>query len=592
MESQRTLIKGAHPPHPPQAPRRAAGDGAAPPRRDPIIARDERRSATAAAEEELLLGRYRLETRLGAGGFGVVWRAHDELLQRDVAVKRIWLGSGDSAKDADRAAREAHATARLSHPAIVALYEAFPLGEAFYLISELVPGCTLGELIRAGELEDEHALRIGADLIDALEHAHERGVIHRDIKPQNVLVPDRDDARRPGPAAKLADFGGASIAEEDALTRTGDVLGTLAYMAPEQSEGREAGEPADLYSLALVLYEALSGVNPVRGATPAATARRIGTRLEPLSRRRRDLPRGLAAALDRALAPDPRARGQLQDLRVELLEALGDAPGDTLPQPVRRGRTGPPQRAPRQPPAVLPVQETHDATPELPVFAEAPGLPRTLWAALALAALAWLCATGRAGLAVVLAAALIPLAAIPAERFSGRVPALWLACLLAPVLGLAGLAGAFPALAGQARRWRQRFVLGALGYWWLLLAEPLLARRLWLGPAAGAPARAVWEGSIAGSASHVVGPLLSSGTALGALLWGAAAMVLPLIVRGANAAVDVFAATVWSAAVVAAAPALDSGLAAGAHPLPRGAVLAAVLGGMIAVGARALRGPV
>jgi hypothetical protein len=223
---------------------------------------------------------------------------------------------------------------------------------------------------------------------------------------------------------------------------------------------------------------------------------------------------------------------------------------------------------------------------------ESPGLPRTLWAALALAALAWLCATGRAGLAVVLAAALVPLAAIPAERFSGRVPAVWAACLLAPVLGLASLAGAFPALAGQARRWRQRFVLGALGYWWLLLAEPLLARRLWLGPPAGTPARAVWEGSISGSAVHVVGPLLSPGAALGALLWGVAAMLLPLLVRGASAAVDVFAATVWSAAVVAAAPALDAGLAAGGHPLPRGAVLAAVLGGMVAVGARALRGPV
>ncbi len=583
MESQRTLV---------QTPTPAAGDDAAPPRREPIVARDARRGSGAPPDEQLLLGRYRLETRLGAGGFGVVWRAHDELLQRDVAVKRIWLGTGGSAKDAERAAREAHATARLSHPAIVALYEAFPLGEAFYLISELVPGSTLGELIRAGELEDEHALRIGLDLIDALEHAHERGVIHRDIKPQNVLVPDRGDSRRPGPAAKLADFGGASIAEEDALTRTGDVLGTLAYMAPEQSEGREAGEPADLYSLALVLYEALSGVNPVRGPTPAATARRIGTRLEPLARRRRDLPRGLTAALDRALAPDPRARGGLQDLRAELLEALEQEPGDTLPQPAQRGRTAPPVRAPRRPPAVLPAEQGHDRPAEAPVPAEAPGLPRTLWAALALAALAWLCATGRAGMAVVLAAALVPLVAIPAERLSGRVPALWVGCLLAPVLGLAGLAGAFPALAGQARRWRQRFALGALGYWWLLLAEPLLARRLWLGPPAGTPPRAVWEGSITGSAAHVVAPLFSSGTALGALLWGLAAMVLPLLVRGASAAVDVFAATVWSAAVVAAAPALDAGLAAGGHPLPRGAVLAAVLGGMAAVGARALRGPV
>ena len=192
MESRRTLV---------QRPLPAAGDGDGTPRREPIVARDARRRAPAPSDEQLLLGRYVMEERLGAGGFGVVWRAHDELLQRDVAVKRIWLGTGDSAKDAERAAREAHATARLSHPAIVALYEAFPLGEAFYLISELVPGCTLGELIRGGELEDEQTLRIGVDLIDALEHAHERGVIHRDIKPQNVLVPE--SAARSGAAGAV-----------------------------------------------------------------------------------------------------------------------------------------------------------------------------------------------------------------------------------------------------------------------------------------------------------------------------------------------------------------------------------------------------
>ena len=558
-------------------------------RRTPIVARDARRGPGAGPQdtgEELLLGRYRLLARLGAGGFGVVWRAHDELLQREVAVKRIWLGPDG---DADRAAREAHATARLAHPAIVALYEACPVGEAFYLISELVPGTTLGELIRTGELDDEQALRIGLDLIDALEHAHERGVIHRDIKPQNVLVP-QGEARA---AAKLTDFGGASIAEEDALTRTGDVLGTLAYMAPEQSEGREVGEQADLYSLALVLYEALSGVNPVRGPTPAATARRIGTRLEPLARRRRDLPRGLTAALDIALSPDPRSRGDLEDLRVALQDALEAMPSHTLPQPARTPVSRAPRRAPRGPVRGHSEEPAGEASPDpqraLP--AESPGLPRMLWAALAFAALAWLCATGRAGVAVVLAAALAPLAAIPSERFSGHVPALWAGCLLAPVLGLAGLAGSFPSLAGQARRWRQRLVLGALGYWWLLLAEPVLGRTLWLGPEAGVPPRESWEGSITSAASHVVGPLLSPGTALGALLWGAGALLLPWIVRGASAAADVVAAVVWSAALVLAAPALDAGLTAGAHPVPRGAVPAAVLGGLIAIGARALRGP-
>ncbi len=305
--------------------------------------------------EQLVLERYRLLERLGAGGFGVVWRAHDELLHREVAVKRIWLGPDG---DAERAAREAQATARLSHPAIVALYEACPLGEAFYLISELVHGPTLARLIAEDELEDEEVLAIGRDLADALEHAHARGVIHRDIKPQNVLIPERSEGAGPHErlaAAKLTDFGGASLAEEDALTRTGDVLGTLAYMAPEQSEGSEVGEEADLYSLALVLYEALSGVNPVRGPNPAETARRIGTRLEPLSRSRRDLPRELSGALDRALSPDPGPPGYAR-ASCARCSAKGSnkpprgrcaSPDASASPPVRRADRGPRRCAPR-----------------------------------------------------------------------------------------------------------------------------------------------------------------------------------------------------------------------------------------------------
>ncbi len=236
-----------------------------------------------------VLERYLLLERLGAGGFGVVWRAHDELLDREVAVKVIPLPAGE---DRERATREALATARLAHPAIVALYEACAEQDTFYLISELVHGETLAQLIAADALSDEQVIEIGIALVDALLHAHGRGVIHRDIKPQNVLVSaavDRGADRRPAfqaptrasaaPIAKLTDFGGALLAGEESLTRTGDVLGTLAYMAPEQIDGDEVGTGADLYSLALVLYEALSGVNPVRGPTPAATARRIGERL-------------------------------------------------------------------------------------------------------------------------------------------------------------------------------------------------------------------------------------------------------------------------------------------------------------------------
>ena len=187
---------------------------------------------------------------------------------------------------------------------------------------------------------------------------------------------------------------------------------------------------------------------------------------------------------------------------------------------------------------------------------------------------------GRPGVALLALAALLPLALLPAQRGDSRASApAGSACALAPVLGLAGLAGAFPAIAGQASRWRERAALAALGYWWLALAEPLLGRDLWLGQPAGTPARAAWEGSLSLAAAHVIGPLLTLGVLLGALLWGAGAAVLPWIVRGRSAALDVVAVTVWSAALASAAPALDAGLTAhAAHPSPRGAVLGAVLG--------------
>ncbi|HEX3517740.1 MAG TPA: serine/threonine-protein kinase [Solirubrobacteraceae bacterium] len=548
----------------------------------------------------LVLGRYQLLERLGSGGFGVVWSAHDELLGRDVAVKRIWLGPDG---DRERATREAQATARLAHPAIVALHEACVVEGAFYLISELVHGQTLAQLIARNELADEEAIEIGLALTGALTHAHARGVIHRDIKPQNVLVPDRP--RSAEEAAKLTDFGGASLVGEDALTRTGDVLGTLAYMAPEQSEGGSVGVEADLYALALVLYEALSGVNPVRGPTPAATARRIGRPLAELSRARRDLPRALTDALDGALAPVAEDRGSLEHLQLVLEDAVeqGLAPRrrrpSRVPEPTLEG--GQTLRRPLR--ARLPVSAPPPAelgeVPQPPVVAEAPErsqrltLPRAVWIAGALLLVGWQVAVGRPGVGLLILAALAPLIVAPSEPRTARVGAGWLMCLLAPVLGLAGLAGAFPAVAGQASRWRERLVHGALGYWWLILAAPLLGRRLWLGDPASHPARGVWEGSISTTAVHVILPLLALGSLLGALLWGCGAVLLPLLVRGRSAVLDMLAAVVWTGALAAATPSLVSGLAAsGAPPTPRGLILGAVLAGLLAVAARALRGPV
>ncbi len=553
-----------------------------------------------------MLDRYRLLACLGAGGFGVVWSAHDELLHREVAVKRVPLTpDGDS----ERATREALASARLAHPAIVALYEACAHADAFYLISELINGRTLAQLLAAGSIPDRHVLSIGVALAGALDHAHSRGVIHRDVKPQNVLVPDRPpdgDSSTPTAVAKLADFGGASLAGEDVLTRTGDVMGTLAYMAPEQSEGREAREPADLYSLALVLYEALCGVNPVRGATPAATARKIGSRIEALERRRRDLPRSLTRSLDRALAPSPADRGTLTGLS----DALEAALEQELPAPRRRPRRRdvraeafaarlPSAPAPRPAPRAPSERRASAPTPELEPEPEPERtggglqLPRGVWLAGGLAAIVWQAWVGRAGLSLLILAAVLPVAILPGDRRAAGRGAAWLLCALAPLLGVIGLAGAFPSIVGQSRSWRQRASLAALGYWWLTLAAPLFGHRLWLDEPRGLPARSVWEGSLSSSASHVLGPALTLGVLLGALLWAAAAVVLPWVVRGRSAPLDALAAAVWAGMLFAATPVFDNGLTThAAQASARGAVLGAVLGAALAVAARALRGPV
>ena len=560
----------------------------------------------------LVLDRYRLHRQLGSGGFGTVWLARDERLERDVAVKvlpRERVVGG-------RFEREARAAARLSHPGIVTLYEAAVDDDGAYLVSELVRGATLAELLEAGRLSDRDIVQIGVALCDALAHAHAQGVVHRDVKPSNVLVPERPAA--PTQIAKLTDFGVARVIGGDSLTRTGDVIGTAAYMAPEQAEGREAGAAADLYSLALVLYEALTGVNPVAAGTAAQRARRLGAHLPPLRRQRREIPRELAQAIDLALRPRARERGSVEELRAGLvvsLDNVGDQPGvvespwpaltrqptepaDEVFAEHRRtgaaeageptGQIGWPERAAAGVAtggiAAWIAADVCAHPPISPAVAAliaglaVAALPRLGWLAVTLAAAGMLTAQGRAGAALLVGvAALVPLVLML------RRPARWPLAAAAPALGFLSLAGAWPALAGRANGPWQRAALGATGWIWLAAAGALGGHGLYAGLVPGAPARSIWMPSLYATANHVLGPLLSSGMLAPALVWALAAVALPWTTASRSLPLQIVLVSFWTAALASATGAALRVGHAGITLRPGAAVLGAVCAAVVAL---------
>jgi serine/threonine protein kinase len=424
--------------------------------------RTRRITGGAATEPAMVMDRYRLTKRLGSGAFGMVWSARDERLDRDVAVKVLPRERVIHA----RFEREARAAARLQHPAIVTLYEAAVDDEGAYLVSELVRGRTLDALLEQGKLSDHQIVEIGVSLCDALAHAHSQGVIHRDVKPSNVLVPSRSSGS--GDRAKLTDFGVAHVIGGATLTHTGDVIGTLAYMSPEQAEGREAGPEADLYSLALVLYEALTGVNPqIEGRR-----QRRSSFVPPLRRQRRDLSRRLAAGIDLALRPRPADRGGMLDLRATLLQSLDEA--DQTPGVVAAGwraqedddtwiqdEPGPEWR-----------ERDYGGAPRLRLSGDGPLTSRTT----ALLGAAWLPRAANAAGAGLGAAYLsthiwhhpqVPPAVTGlAAAVVGLLLPLVGSLLTAVALGVVSLAGALPAVVAQVGySWWQRalFAAGGLG---------------------------------------------------------------------------------------------------------------------------------
>jgi eukaryotic-like serine/threonine-protein kinase len=220
--------------------------------------------------ESLILGRYRLEHEIATGATARVWRAHDEQLDRPVAVKLLHPHLLPDATSRQRLEAEARAAAALSHPGIATVFDVTGAQEEPALVMELVDGEPLSvRLARDGPMRPDAAARLAAEVAEALYHAHQRGIIHRDVKPANILV-EAGSGR-----ARLIDFGIAHSLELAAqpLTQTGIALGTPRYMAPEQLAAEPVGPRTDLWGLGAVLYEALSGRPPFDGSTPLAIAR-------------------------------------------------------------------------------------------------------------------------------------------------------------------------------------------------------------------------------------------------------------------------------------------------------------------------------
>lgn len=479
--------------------------------------------AIAPSTQELVLGRYRPVRPLGSGGSGSVWLALDERNGLDVALKII----PREGKAAARAEREALAARRLRHDRCVRAYDVGHDASHVYIAYEYVPGRTVREALRAGALSDSDAVEVAAQVLDALAHAHRAGIVHRDVKPSNILLEEGDEI-----AVRLLDFGLAQFDGADTLTAVGDVPGTLAYISPERLAGADATPESDVWSVGVLLWESLAERHPFWGLPLQEVARAIQAGAPPLATERKHLPRRLIAAVDSALAADPGARPRASALAADLRNSLRTSPARE-------------QRAPRETPspataAPASALARRFAPIGLAVVAAALGAtllpfwPPALVIAIALGAgfATWL--DPRIGLAVALAAPVFPLGNYAQS-----------AALLYGVFALAWLA-----LSWRDARWGLLFVCGPLLTGAGLLALVPLA----VQPVRGAARRAAQAGVAVLSALLVA---------------GAAGARLPLANRPAESLgigpldpVGHTALTVWG--TLAAYPVVLAGVAAAA----------------------------
>ncbi|MCS7008196.1 MAG: serine/threonine protein kinase, partial [Gaiellaceae bacterium] len=347
-----------------------------------------------ASTRDLVLGRYRPIRPLGSGGTGSVWLARDERTGLDVALKIV----PREGRAAARAEREAQAARRLRHERCVRAYDVGHDRNHIYIAYEYVPGRTVREALRRGELSARDAVEVAAQLLDALAHAHRMGIVHRDVKPSNVLLEEGE-----GISVRLVDFGLAQLDGADTLTAAGDVPGTLAYIAPERLAGAPATPESDVWSVGVLLWEALAGRHPFWGLPLQEVASAIEAGAPPLSSERPDLPRRLLAAVDSALALDPGRRPRAVTLAADLRSALRAA--SRRPEPATRLRAGPVGQLPvrRIVPATLAGAGAVLGTTLLPFWP--PALVAALPPLVAIAA--W--RAPRLGLALALATPVFPL---------------------------------------------------------------------------------------------------------------------------------------------------------------------------------------
>ncbi|MGW7201460.1 serine/threonine-protein kinase [Streptomyces chryseus] len=305
-------LTGASPAAPAEPP------SAAPPARPGDSTESAGASGPEAGAGRLVGGRYRLLERLGSGGMGTVWRARDEVVDRDVAIKEPRLPEHFTPAERhtarQRMQREARAAARIDHPSVVAIHDVVTENDSPWIVMELLRGKSLAEVLDEGTLTPAEAARIGLAVLGALDAAHEAGVLHRDVKPGNVMIGSHD-------RVVLTDFGIAQMEGEQKLTETGGFVGSPEYIAPERVLGRRPGPESDLWSLGVMLYQAVEGVSPFRRQTTPSTLQAVLLAELPPPQHTADLTQALVGLLRK----EPESRLSAQSAQPLLRAALAPA---------------------------------------------------------------------------------------------------------------------------------------------------------------------------------------------------------------------------------------------------------------------------